>query len=189
MILCVDAVCKPDADEIELNALLQQYLDVWKTFVVESGLLRHMNEGRHSSCIVVQPILRDDVVRFFYLPAHHGFKSTLRRITQRFWWSRIRGDLSTFVRACEVCDRDRCSNPNSRTLLGQLSANNLFAVLYIDIVGGQGSLSLNASPKSILSMIDGLTGWAEAVSIDDQRAVTVEHFVYAEWIARYGVPE
>ena len=38
-------------------------------------------------------------------------------------------------------------------------------------------------------MIDGLTGWAEAVPIDDQRAVTVAHDVYAEWIEHYGVPE
>ena len=38
-------------------------------------------------------------------------------------------------------------------------------------------------------MIDSLTGWAEAVLIEDQRAVTVAHVVYAEWIARYGVPE
>ena len=38
-------------------------------------------------------------------------------------------------------------------------------------------------------MIDGVTGWAQAVPIEDQRAVTVAHAVYAEWIARYGVPE
>ena len=61
--------------------------------------------------------------------------------------------------------------------------------MYIDIVGGQNSLSLGASPKSILTMIDGLTGWAEAVPIADQTAVTVARAVYSEWIARYGVPE
>ena len=63
-------------------------------------MLRHENDGRHSSCIVVSPLLRDDVVRYFHLLAHHGFESTLRRITQSFWWPRIRGDVSAFVRAC-----------------------------------------------------------------------------------------
>ena len=38
-------------------------------------------------------------------------------------------------------------------------------------------------------MIDGLTGWVEAIPIADQRAVTVARAVYGEWIARYGVPE
>ena len=113
----------------------------------------------------MQPLLRDDVVRSLHYPAHHGFESTLRRILQRFWWPRIRGDVSTFVRACEVCDRDRCSNPHLRTSLGQLPADYPFAILYIDIVGGQGLLSLGVLPKSILSMIHGLTGWDEAVLI------------------------
>ena len=38
-------------------------------------------------------------------------------------------------------------------------------------------------------MIDGLTGWAEAVPIADQSAATCARAVYAEWIARYGLPE
>ena len=38
-------------------------------------------------------------------------------------------------------------------------------------------------------MIDGLTGWAEAVPIHDQRAETVARVVYSEWIARYKAPE
>ena len=73
MMRCFDTVRKPDADEIEFNLALQQYLDVWNTLVVESGLLGHVNKGRHSSCIVVPPLLRDDVVRFLHLTAHHGY--------------------------------------------------------------------------------------------------------------------
>ena len=38
-------------------------------------------------------------------------------------------------------------------------------------------------------MIDGLTGKAEAIPIADQSATTCARAVYAEWIARYGVPE
>ena len=38
-------------------------------------------------------------------------------------------------------------------------------------------------------MIAGLTSWAEAVPIADQRTVTGGRAVYSEWIARYLVPE
>ena len=38
-------------------------------------------------------------------------------------------------------------------------------------------------------MIDGLTGWSEAVPIVDQSAANVTRAVYNEWFARYGVPE
>ena len=38
-------------------------------------------------------------------------------------------------------------------------------------------------------MIDGLTGWAEAVPISDQSVATIARAVYTEWIYRYGGPE
>ena len=122
-------------------------------------------------------------------PAHHGYEATLRRIAQRFWWPHVRGDVSVFVKACEVCDRDCNSNPLPRAPLGHLPADQPFGTLYIDIVGDQGSLSLGPSPKSILTMIDSLTGWVEAVPIADKSAATCASAVYSEWIARYGVPE
>ena len=101
-------------------------------------------------------------------PAHNGYEATLRRISQRFWWPRVRNEVSAFVRACEVCDRDRVANPSPRAPLGHLPADELFASLYIDIVGNHGSLSLGALAKYILTMIDGLTVWADALPIADQ---------------------
>ena len=162
---------------------------MWSQLVGEDALLKHFNERAISSRIVVPAALRDEVFRALHEPAHHGYEATLRRIAQRFWWPRVCGDVSSFVKACEVCDRDRSSNPLPRAPLGHLPADHPFGTLYIDIVGGQGSLSLGPSPKSILTMIDGLTGWAKAVPIADQSAATCARAVYAEWIGRYGVPE
>ena len=82
----------------------------------------------------------------------------MRHVAQRVWWPRVRGDVSTYVRNCEVCDCNRNSNPNPRAALGRLPADQPFASLYVDIVGGQSLLSLGVDPKSILTMIDGLTG-------------------------------
>ena len=130
------------------------------------------------------PNLREGVVSSLHLPAHHGFESTLRRVIQRFWWPRVRIDVFTYVRNCEVCDRDKNSNRNPRAPLGRLPADQPFASLDVDIVDGQGSLSLGAGPKSILTMIDGLTGWAEVILIDDQRSETVARVVFSEWISR-----
>ena len=180
---------RPSPEDLELNPSLRLYVDVWSQLTLEEDLLKHCNERAVSTRIVVPPPLRESVFRALHEPAHHGYEATLRRIAQRFWWPRVRAEVSAFIRACEVCDRERIPNPAPRAPLGHLPADQPFAALYIDIVGGQNSLSLGASPKSILTMIDGLTGWAEAVPIADQTAVTVARAVYAEWIARYGVPE
>ena len=106
--------------------------------------------------------------RSLHEPGHHGYESSLRKIAQRFWWPRVRADMSAFVKDCKVCDRDRSSNLAARSHLEHLPADQPFAVLYIDIVGNQISLSLGALPKSILTIIDKLTGWAKAIPIRDQ---------------------
>ena len=180
---------RADADALEANPALKQFADVWNQLVFESALLQNCNERAISTRIVVPGPLREEVFRALHEPAHHSYEATVRQIGQRFWWPHVRSDVSTFVKACEVCDRDRNANPRPRAPLGHLPADQPFGTLYIDIVGGQGSLSLGPSPKSILTMIIGLTGWAEAVPIADQTAATVARAVYAEWIARYGVPE
>ena len=180
---------KPDAADIELDTLFEQYINVWDHLEVKSEFLKHTNDRTISTRVVVPSRLRDEVIRSLHLPAHYGYESTLRRISQRFWWPRVLADVSAFVKNCEVCDRNRCANPPPRAPFGHLPNDEPFATLYIDIVGGQGSLSLGASPKSILTMIDGLTGWAEAVPLLDQRAITVARAVYSDWIFQYGVPE
>ena len=180
---------RPEADDLANDPMLQLYLDVWQQLIIENELVKHCNKRAVSTRIVVPAGLRDEVFLALHEPAHYGYEASLRRITQRFWWPRVRTDVSSFVRACEVCDRDRNSNPAPRAPLGHLPADQPFATLYIDIVGGQGSLSLGASPKSSLTMIDGLTGWAEAFPIDDQSASTVARAVNREWFARFGVPD
>ena len=178
-----------DPADIELNPQLKPFADVWPQLVLEGELVKHCNERAVSMRVVVPAPLREEVFRSLHEPAHHGYEATLRRILQRFWWPRVRNYVSALVRAYDVCDRDRVANPSPRAPLGHLPADQPFAALYIDIIGGQGSLSLGASPKSILTMIDSLTGWAEAVPIADQSTPTVARAVYTEWILRYGVPE
>ena len=135
------------------------------------------------------PNLCEGVVSALHQPALHGFGSTLRCVVQRLWWTRVRSNVSNFVRNCEVCDCDRNFNLNPRADFGRMPADQPFASLYFDIVGGQGSRSLGAGPKSVLTMIDKLKGCAEVILIDDHRAETVASVVVSEWTFRYGAPE
>ena len=149
---------RPTPDDIETSPELKAYADVWPQLALEDELTKHLNERAVSTRIVVPPTLHEAVFRALHEPAHHGYEATVRRISQSDWWPRVRGDVSAFLSACEVCDRDRVANPAPRAPLGHLPADQPFTTLYIDIVGGQGSLSLGNSPKSLLTMIDGLRG-------------------------------
>ena len=189
VIKLLNASARSDANELEADSTLKPFADVWNQLTVEDALLKHCNERAISTRIVVQAVKREEVFRALHEPAHHGYEATLRRIPQRFWWPHVRADVCAFVKPCDVCDWDRNANPLLRASLGHLPADQPFATLYIDIIGGQGSLFLGPSPKSIFTMVDGLTGWAEAVPIADQSAATVARAVYNEWFAGYGVPE
>ena len=131
---------------------------MWPQLVIKDALLKHCNERAISARIVLPAALREEVFRTLHEPALHGYKATLRRIAQFFWWPRVRGDAFAFAKACKVCDCVRNSNPLPRAPLGHLPVDQPFGTLNIDIIGGQGSLSLGSSLKSILIIINGLTG-------------------------------
>ena len=121
----------------------------------------------------------------FNMFAHHGYEATLRRIAQRLWWRRGRREVSAFVKSLKVGDFDRNANPLPHSPLNYLPVDQHFGTLYIDIVGGQGLLSLEPSSKSNLTMIYGLTDWADEIPIAAQSAATCAGAVYAIWIAHY----
>ena len=136
VIQLLNAGARPDANELEADPTLKPFADVWNQLTVEDALLKDCNERAISTRIVVPAVKREEVFRALPEPAHHGYEATLRRIAQRFWWPHVRADVSAFVKSCDVCDRDRNANPLSRTSLGHLPADQPFATLYIDIVGG-----------------------------------------------------
>ena len=107
----LNANARADTDELEANPALKAFADVWPQLVIEDALFKHCNERAVSTRIVVPAILREEVFRALHEPAHHGYEATLRRISQRFWWPRVRGDGSAFAKSCERCDRDRNCNP------------------------------------------------------------------------------
>ena len=184
---CVAAVCKPDADEIELNISLQQYLDVlntrrkrhvaprewWSPLVVHCRFAFSARWRRALSSPAGAPWFRINAASHYaaLLVAEHSWRRVCVCLSVRGLWSRSLFELNPphVVRAA----------PRRQSIRRPVHRHRRRACF----------CSLGAFPKSILSIIDGLTGLSEAVPIEDQRAVTFAHSLYAEWISRYGVPE
>lgn len=103
---------------------------------MKDARLKHVNERAISTQIVVPTALREDVFSTLHEPAHYGYEVTLRRISLRFCWPRVRTEVSALVKACDTCDRDRNSNLLLSAALGHLPADQPVGSLFIDIVYG-----------------------------------------------------
>ena len=160
--------------------------------VVRNGILYFQGspEPEPSYRIVVPVVDRLDLIRELHEPHHSGARGTCSRLAQRFWWPGLRYQVEDHVQSCENCDRDRIANPSPKAPMGGLPAGHPFAVVHMDLVGGQSTLTREPEGnRAILTLIDGFTGWAEAVPLPNQKAETVARAFFDNWICRYGVPE
>ena len=165
------------------------YLESYPHFALLNGVLYFKDPKTGVMRIVVPPTWTNEVLRAMHEPGHHGIKATKSRVKALFWWPSIRRDVDQFVKNCKACDQHRSNRANPKAPLGELPIGGPFELVFLDLVRGQGSLNAtDMGARTILVMIDSLTGWAEAVPIPDQTAKTVARVFFETWIARFGVP-
>ena len=119
-----------------------------RTYKLREGILLRVDPARGTEQIVVPKACQSLVVRLLHEPGHHCDKATREMVKQRFLWSGYATDVSKYVPSCSTCDRDRGNPVKPGTLLGQLILGGGFDVVFLDIAGGQSSLStLEGSPS------------------------------------------
>ena len=165
-------------------------IDLVGSLRVLNGLLYYSDPCYGTRRLVVPVRDRENVIWEAHLPQHCSEKNTRSRIAQRFFWPGLRHDVLTVIGRCRVCDGERVNNPSSKAPLGALPAGYPFETVHMDLVGGQSTLTREPiGNRSILTIIDAFSGWAEAIPLPDQKAETVAYAFFANWVCRYGVPE
>jgi len=117
--------------------------------------------------------------------SHPGARSTVKLMSTRFIWPRMKSEIHNWARACQGCQLSKISR-KTRTSFQNFKPTKRFQHLHIDIVG---PLPAIRGRKYLLTMIDRATRWPEAVPLIDIEAQTVVKEMYSNWIARFGVPE
>ena len=68
------------------------------------------------------------------LSSHYGQKSTIEKISSRFFWHNISGDVSDYIRKCEPCQRHGTLKVSSRPPLKSVPISPLvFNQIGVDI--------------------------------------------------------
>ncbi|KAK7585967.1 hypothetical protein V9T40_000146 [Parthenolecanium corni] len=117
--------------------------------------------------------------------SHPGPKNTVKLMTSRFVWPKIKSEVFNWAKACHGCQLSKIGK-RTKTPIGNFKPTQRFKHVHVDIVG---PLPMSHGKKYLMTMIDRATRWPEAVPMDDISAESVTKILYHTWIARFGVPE
>ena len=124
----------------------------------------------------------DDIVA-----GHLGYKRTLLRLQQRYWWPRMTNDVKWYVKTCRNCQfAKKDHGPKGGPLNPLPPRTEPFDVIGMDLI--------YPMPKSkdgnvaILVWEDYATRWSEAIPLEDTSAATLGKAFWFHVVCRFGCP-
>jgi hypothetical protein len=80
----------------------------YQSFYTDAKGVIRTNIKTRRSCIVVPQAVRADVLRVLHdhpLSSHMGFKKTLYKVRERFFWPGLINDVKRYIKGCETCQK------------------------------------------------------------------------------------
>src|SRR5262245_27816735 len=117
------------------------------------------------------------------LAGHFGKNKTIEKIANRYYWPRMRDEITAYVASCYICQtmgRRKKNNPNYPIIV-----TNMWERVGIDFIG-----PLRITPKGnryIITAMDYFSHWPEAKAVPEATAEQAARFIYEELICRHGI--
>ena len=123
--------------------------------------------------------------------SHPGINRTNETIGQHLWWPKMRMQITTSVRSCAICQRNKKQRKKYGHLPKKTAETNPWDVLSVDIIGPY-TLKRKGKPDltcKCVAMIDPATGWFEIKEFKEQKYMqNIANIVEQEWLTRYPWP-
>jgi hypothetical protein len=166
-------------------------------FEISNGILYYYDEprrvrARHLRVRVVPRRLRRVVVSACHaspFAGHSGTSRTYNRLLTRFWWPGMSRDTVDAVTNCAHCRLANNASHEAQAVLHDLPCDAPFDVVFLD-VWSPGEVPEKTGEHSVLTFMDGMTGFAHAAFIREQ-AVTSETLAaaaFSNFFVPFGLP-
>ena len=96
----------------------------WDSLQMKDGLLYKKHPTSQNLCLIVPTSLQDEVMDLGHsclLSGHLGYKKTLARLSQRFYWFNIREKVRNWVRKCTICAANTRPHKKAKAPLGRMT--------------------------------------------------------------------
>lgn len=159
-------------------------------YIVEKGLLYtmaepHRNAGIYPRLILPQQFRQQVVDRCHAEIAHARAEKTLMRVQENYVWPGMRRAVREYITACVHCNTLVPHHPAYPR--GKIpTPPRPFHTWGMDLVGP--FCRDQRGRQYLLTCVDHLTGWAEAIPIASKKSATVWDAFVVNIVARYGIP-
>ena len=107
------------------------------------------------------------------LGGHMGVMKTLNGITHKFYWPGIQGDVTRYVKSCDICQRTMPRGKIPQVPLDDMPKIDVpFKRVAVDIIGPIYPVT-NSGKRYILTMVDYATRCPEAVALANIDTISV----------------
>lgn len=141
--------------------------------------------------ILVPKVYRKDIMNLCHnepTSAHFGFYKTLKRISEEYYWPRMRRDILRYVKFCHTCNEQKISNRAPLGLMGnEKNVRFPWQVISADIMGPLPRST--AGHCYLLVVTDWLTKYVLLHPLRQATAVSVARFMENQVFLVYGVPQ
>ena len=174
------------------NREMRRFIAQWTELEVKDGVLCRWKvcpSGKRTRQIVIPTAMRRDIMYFCHghqTSGHFGKKRSLERLSRRYYWPGMSGDLLRWITTCPDCCLNKPGVGKGKLPLSQELFGVRFARIAVDIISG-----FRTSPDGNTCMMvvtDYYTKYTRVFPLRDHKAATCARAFVRGWVLYLGVP-
>ena len=174
------------------NREMRRFLAQWTELEVQNGILCRwkVNPSNKRVLQIVIPVaLRRDIMYYCHghqTSGHFGKRRSLERLSRRYYWPGMSGDLIRWVATCPQCCLNKPGPGMGKLPLSQELYGVRFARVAIDIISG-----FKTTPDGNTCMMvitDYYTKYTRVFPLRNHQAATCARAFVKGWVLQLGVP-